>query len=115
MADTLQKKYYKISEVAEMLSLPPSTLRFWEKQFTIINPKRNTHGTRFYSPADVERVKMVYYLVKEKGMKIDAAQQQIKSNRSGIERKSQALNRLREIRHTLNMMLEAIDEKRKYS
>lgn len=115
MTDALQKKYYKISEVAEILSIAPSTLRFWEKQFTIISPKRNAYGTRFYTPADVETIRMVYYLVKEKGMRLDAAQQQIKNNRSGIDRKVQAINRLREIRHTLNMMLEAIDEKRKRS
>ena len=52
--DNLNKKYYKISEVAELLGLPASTLRFWEKQFTVIRPKRNNHGTRFYTPADIE-------------------------------------------------------------
>ncbi len=52
--DNLSKKYYKISEVAELLGLPASTLRFWEKQFTVIRPKRNNHGTRFYTPADIE-------------------------------------------------------------
>ena len=52
--DKLEKKYYKIREVAEMLGLPPSTLRFWESKFTIIKPKRNNGGTRFYTPSDVE-------------------------------------------------------------
>lgn len=114
MTDPIQKKYYKISEVAELLSIPASTLRFWEKQFTIIKPRRNSHGTRFYTPADVETIRMVYYLVKEKGLKLDAAQQQIKSNRSGVDRKSQAIHRLKEIRQTLHLMLEALNNKRKH-
>lgn len=113
MPDTLLKKYYKISEVAEILAIPASTLRFWEKQFTIISPKRNSHGTRFYTPADVETIRMVYYLVKEKGFKLDAAQQQIRINREGIDRRAQALSRLKKIRTTLSIMLQAIDEKRK--
>lgn len=112
MTDTLQKKYYKISEVAEILSIPASTLRFWERHFTIINPKRNDRGTRFYTPTDVETIKMVYFLVKDKGLKLDAAQQQIKRNRTGIERKSQAIERLKAIRSTLQQMLDALNEKR---
>lgn len=112
MTDTLQKKYYKISEVAEILSIPASTLRFWERHFTIIKPKRNDHGTRFYTPTDVETIRMVYFLVKEKGLKLEAAQQQIKRNRTGIERKSQAIERLKSIRNTLQQMLDALNEKR---
>lgn len=113
MPDTLQKKYYKISEVAEILSIPATTLRFWERQFTIIKPKRNDRGTRFYTPTDVETIRMVYFLVKEKGLKLDAAQQQIKHNRTGIERKSQAVERLKNVRATLQQMLDALNEKRK--
>ncbi len=113
MTDSLQKKYYKISEVAEILSIPPSTLRFWESQFTIIKPRRNAHGTRFYTPNDVETIRMVYYLVKEKGLKLEAAQQQIKKNRSGIERKSQAIERLRRIRSTIQNIVDALNERQR--
>ena len=61
MNNDLNKKYYKIREVAEILNIPASTLRFWEGQFTIIKPKRNEHGTRFYTPSDIETIKMVHY------------------------------------------------------
>ena len=57
--DRFEKKYYKIREVAEILGLPPSTLRFWESRFTIIKPKRNEHGTRFYTPTDIETIRMI--------------------------------------------------------
>lgn len=110
--DSLEKKYYKIREVAEMLGLPASTLRFWETKFTIINPRRNAKGTRFYTPADVEKLRMVYYLVKEKGLKIEAAQEQLKHNHSNVSRRSQAIDRLRAIRATLQSLLDATNSMR---
>ena len=99
----LSKKYYKISEVAAILNIPASTLRFWEDKFTLIKPHRNEHGTRFYTPKDIEVIRMVYYLVKEKGLKLDAAQEQIRNNHSGVSRK-----RLKAIRAELQSMLDAL-------
>lgn len=61
----ISKKYYKINEVAEILNIPESTLRYWEKRFTIIKPKRTESGRRMYTPDDIEKIRMVYYLVKE--------------------------------------------------
>ncbi len=112
MEQELSKRYYKISEVADILGLPASTLRFWEKQFTIITPRRNAHGTRFYSPKDVETIRMIHYLVKEKGLKLDAAQQQIRRNPQGVSRHHQAIERLKEIRQELQTMLDALNAKR---
>ena len=105
--EKLEKKYYKIREVAEMLGRPASTIRFWESKFTIINPKRNDKGTRFYTPSDVEKLRMVFYLVKEKGLKIEAAQEQLRHNHTNISRHSQAIERLRSIRATLQSLLDA--------
>ncbi len=110
--DSLDKKYYKISEVAELLDIPASTLRFWEKSFTIIKPKRNNHGTRFYTPADIDKISMIYYLVKERGLKLDAAQEQIRSNPKGIERRHQTVARLKEMRATVSAMLDALNSRR---
>lgn len=104
---TLDKKYYKISEVAELLDLPASTLRFWESRFSIIKPKRNDKGTRFYTPADIEKLRMVTYLVKEKGLKLEAAEEQIRHNHSGVSRHSKAVERLHNIRATLQSLLDA--------
>lgn len=108
MVDSLDKKYYKIREVAEILNIPASTLRFWESQFTIIKPKRNQHGTRFYTPSDIETIRMVYYLVKEKGLKLDAAQEQIRYNHSGVSQKHKAIERLKNVRNELQSMLDAL-------
>lgn len=110
--DSTSKKYYKISEVAEMVGLPMSTLRFWENQFPSINPKRNDRGTRFYTPRDVETIRMVAYLVKERGMKLDAAQEELKRNRDGVSKKYEIVERLRNVRDTLQEMLDSLHKLR---
>lgn len=95
-----------------MLNLPASTLRFWESQFTIIKPRRNDKGTRFYTPKDVETIRMVHFLVKEKGLKLDAAQEEIKLNRDGVSKKFEAIDRLRGVRDKLQEMIDALHKLR---
>ncbi len=101
MDDKLSKKFYKIGDVAEILNLPTSTLRFWEKEFTIIKPKRNAKNIRVYTVKDIETIKMIYYLVKEKGLKLDAAQAMIKRNRDGISKQHEVVDRLKQVREQL--------------
>jgi DNA-binding transcriptional MerR regulator len=87
-------------------------LRFWESQFTIIKPHRNGHGTRFYTPSDIETIRMIHYLVKDKGLKLEAAQEQIKHNRSGVTRRFEVVERLHGIRNQLSSLLDAINSRR---
>lgn len=103
--DSLEKKFYKISEVADMLGIPASTLRFWERQFPVIKPYRNEGKTRFYSPSDIEKIRMVNYLVKEKKLKIEAAREQLRVNSSGVSRQYEALERLKNVRDRLQTLL----------
>ncbi|MEZ3591694.1 MAG: MerR family transcriptional regulator [Muribaculaceae bacterium] len=110
--EDLDKRYYRIREVAELLGLPLSTLRFWESQFTVLSPRRNDHGTRFYTPKDIETLRMIHFLVKEKGLKLDAAQEQIRRNQSGVSRRSDAINRLKKMRVELQSMLDALNSMR---
>jgi len=111
--DSLDKKYYRIAEVAALVGVPQSTLRFWESRFgDIIKPKRNAAGTRFYRPADVEAVRMVYYLVKERGMKLDAACAELTHNREGVSRRFEVVERLRAIRARLVQLQEALAVRR---
>lgn len=112
--DELNKRYYKISEVADILGLPASTLRFWENKFTVIKPRRNDKGTRFYTPKDIETIKMIYFLVKEKGLKLDAAQEQIRHNHSGVSKRFEAVERLKAVRGKLQLMLDALNKQSKY-
>ena len=101
MEEKLSKKFYKIGDVAEILNIPTSTLRFWEKEFTVIKPKRNAMNIRVYTVKDIETIKMIYYLVKEKGLKLDAAQAMIKRNRDGISKQYEVVDRLKTIREEL--------------
>lgn len=108
----LNKKFYKISEVAELLDIPASTLRFWEDKFTIISPRRNDRGTRFYTPDDIDKISMIHYLVKQRGLRLDAAQEQIRRNPTGVSRKHLAVIRLQSIRARLQEMVKALDSLR---
>lgn len=112
MDDSINKRYYKIKEVTEILNLPASTLRFWETQFSILKPKRNDGGTRFYTPADIETLRMIKYLIKEKGLKIEAAQEALRRNHSGVSRHARAINKLHEVRSRLHGLLEALNKLR---
>lgn len=108
--DSLDKKYYKIREVSDMLNLPASTLRFWEKEFScVVTPRRNEHKTRFYTPSDVEAFQMIQYLLKDKGMKIDAAREQLSRNRAGVSRRAKVLDSLRNVRSQLQGLLDGLN------
>lgn len=101
MDDKLNKMFYKIGDVAEILDVPTSTLRFWEKEFTVIKPKRNAKNIRVYTAKDIETIKMIYYLVKEKGLKLDAAQAMIKRNRDGVSKQWEVVDRLKQVKEQL--------------
>lgn len=110
----IQKRYYKIREVADLTDLPLSTLRFWESQFPEqLHPKRNDGGSRFYTPADLEMVYMLKYLIKEKGLKLDAAKAQLKANPQGVIRRYQTIARLQDARAKLQSMLDALNAMRR--
>lgn len=109
--ERFEKKYYKIREVAEILNLPASTLRFWESRFTVIKPRRNDKGTRYYTLDDIEKIRMIYYLVKEKGLKLDAAQEEIKRNHDGVSKRFEAIERLRGVRAKLVEMLDSLNRR----
>ena len=106
----LNKKFYKISDVAAILGIPATTLRYWEKEFTIIKPRRNAKNIRFYTPADIETIRKVYYLVKEKGLKLDAAQEQIRRNRANVDKRFEVIERLKEIKNELLELDEALSK-----
>ena len=96
--------------MAAILGIPASTLRFWEKEFTIIKPRRNAKNIRFYTPNDIETIRKVYYLVKEKGLKLDAAQEQIRRNRANVDKRFEVIERLKGIREELLELDEALSK-----
>lgn len=110
--DELNKRFYRIGDVADILGIPASTLRFWEKEFTIIKPIRNAKNTRLYTPKDIETIKMIHYLVKEKGLKLDAAQAMIRRNRDGVSKRFEVIDRLKSIKSQLLHLKKALEEVR---
>lgn len=109
MADKDMKLYYSISEVAEMFDVNPSLLRFWEKEFPQIAPKTASRGVRQYRKEDVETVRLIYHLVKEKGMTLPGARQKLKDNKEATVRNFEIISRLREIREELVGMKDTLD------
>lgn len=93
--------YYSMGEVAEMLDVAPSLIRFWEKQFDCIAPHKNKKGNRLFTPDDIRNLKTIYHLVKERGMTLAGAQKHLKANKIAIERDARLAERLQSIRALL--------------
>ena len=104
-----EKIYYTISEVADMLGVNESLLRYWEKEFPQLCPKKAGRGVRQYRKEDVETVKLIYHLVKERGMTLPGARQRLKDNKETTLRNYEIVNRLKSIREELVNMRDALD------
>ncbi len=104
----MEKTYYSINEVAEQFSVNASTLRYWEKEFSQLKPKR-TNGRRYYSPTDIETVKQIQFLLNDQKLTISGAKERLATNKNDVERKQklratlESLRReLADFRHELN-------------
>lgn len=95
------KQYYSISEVAEMFGVNQSTLRFWEKEFDNVNPKKNRKGNRLFSLKDIEGLKVIHHLVKDRGFTLEGARKQLKNNKKQIENEAQIVEKLNNIKSFL--------------
>lgn len=73
----VEKLYYSIGEVAEMLDVPVSTIRFWENEFDILKPMKNKKGNRLFTPVDIKNLKILHHLVKEEGMTLSGAKKKL--------------------------------------
>ena len=104
------KLYYSISEVAEMFNVNESLLRFWEKEFPIIKPKKNAKGTRQYRKDDLENIRLIYHLVKEKGMTLPGARQKLKDNKEQTVKTFDVITRLNLIKEELLKIKKELDE-----
>ena len=93
--DLPEKRYYTIGEVAKSFGVNTSLLRFWEKEFKEIQPKKKTSGARKYTPGDVKNIQIIYHLLKEKGMTIEGAKNQLKVSKSSQETNVDVLKKLK--------------------
>lgn len=104
----LVKLYYSIGEVAEIFDVNTSLIRFWEKEFSIIKPKKNKNGARLFTIKDIQNFNKIYELVKEKGFTLDGAKKALKTKKSEIdstndstEQPSEIIQKLEDIKSKL--------------
>ena len=97
----MEKLFYSISEVAEIFSVNQSNLRFWEKEFKQLKPKRNDKGTRFYSPEDIQVIKQISYLVNEQKLTLDGARRKLSQKKDVVAKQQEIVERLKSIRTEL--------------
>ena len=106
------KKYYKIKDVAEFLGVPQSTLRYWEQEFPECAPRRSATNIRYYTPENIETLRMIRFLVKDRGLRIDAAKEQLRVNRKNVSRRVEMMGILTETRDELKEILAALQKRK---
>ena len=79
--DLPEKRYYGIGEVARAMDVNTSLIRFWEKEFDVLQPKKNAKGNRRFTPKDVQNLQLIYHLVKERGFTLEGAKIHLKENK----------------------------------
>ncbi len=99
--DLGNKQYYKIGEVAKAFGVNTSLIRFWEKEFTLIKPKKNKKGNRLFRPEDIKNLQLIYHLVKEKGFTLDGAKKKLKEKPKAIKSNHEIIARLEGIKSEL--------------
>ena len=97
----IEKKYFSIGEVAEMLDVATSLIRFWETEFDIIKPKKNRKGNRQFTREDIDNVKLIYHLVKEKGYTLQGAKDLLKNGNDALKEKIEIIDSLKKVKEFL--------------
>ncbi len=101
MDKEIEKMYYSIGEAAAILDVNTSLVRFWEKEFDILKPKRNKKGNRLFTVKDMENLKLIYHLVKERGFTLEGAQKKLRQNKGDTAQNGEVVERLKMIRQAL--------------
>lgn len=104
--DKLEKLYYSIGEVADMLGESKSLIRYWENEFDFLNPKKNKKGDRRFTKENIEQLLIIHELVKQRGFTLEGAKQEIKSTRKRLVTRQQVITRLQHLRNSLDELRE---------
>lgn len=105
----IEKYYYSIGEVAQILGVNTSLIRFWEKNFDIIKPHKNKKGNRYFTKNDIENLKLIYHLVKEQGMTLEGARKKLSAQKEELTDNYKIVERLTEIRGMLIEIRDLLD------
>ena len=95
------KLYYTIGEVSKIFDVNASLIRFWEKEFDILQPKKNKKGNRLFTKKDVDNLHIIYHLVKERGYKLDGAKKKLKENKEDTLNEMEMIASLKKVRSFL--------------
>ena len=104
----IEKIYYSIREVAEFFEVNPSLIRFWEKEFDILQPHKNKKGNRLFTKEDLNHLRIIYHLVRERGYTLQGAREKLKNNREEVSKQVEivdSLNRIKEFLEELKATL----------
>jgi|TARA_B110000438_G_scaffold303117_1_gene363228 DNA-binding transcriptional MerR regulator len=104
----IKKLYYSIGEVATMFDVNNSLIRFWEKEFSIIKPKKNKKGNRYFTDKDIDNFKIIFHLVKERGYTLDGAKKKLRENKEDTIQNVEIVNQLKDIRAQLVAIREVL-------
>lgn len=105
----IEKVFYSIGEAAAIIGVSPSSIRYWEKMFRELAPRKSSKGTRLFSPDDLEMLRLIHHLVKERGMTIKGAQQKLKENREETVHTWEIVKRLTHIKEELIAIKKEMD------
>ena len=104
----IKKIYYSIGEVAAMFDVNKSLIRFWEKEFIIIKPKKNKKGNRYFTEKDINNFKIIFHLVKERGYTLDGAKKKLRENKEDTIKNVEIVSQLKDIRIQLVAIREVL-------
>lgn len=96
-----EKRYYSIGEVAKAFDVNTSLIRFWEKEFDALKPKKNAKGNRKFTPEDIKNLKFIYHLVKERGFTLDGAKTHLKEEKKKSLSNFEIVSKLEDIKSQL--------------
>ena len=99
-----EKRYYSIGEVAKAFEVNTSLLRYWEKEFNQIQPKKKSSGIRKFTPGDIENIQLIHHLLKEKGMTIEGAKNHMATSKDAEQTKLKLLNQLEKLKDELTAL-----------
>lgn len=96
-----EKRYYSIGELAKAFNVNASLIRFWDKEFDVLKPKKNAKGNRMFTPEDVKNLQLIYHLVKERGFTLDGAKVHLKAGQKKSLDKMEIVKKLEAIKSNL--------------
>lgn len=99
--DLPEKRYYGIGEVAKAFHVNTSLIRFWEKEFDVLKPKKNAKGNRKFTPADIKNLKLIYHLVKERGFTLEGAKTHLKEDKKDTLSNFEIISKLEDVKNQL--------------